>query len=140
MPDSDPQTPAPVELPIAFRIQPMAYFGVVMMMVSAVVLAGASLTYLGWTLLVPVAFGVWMYRIRTVITVDGIRAVGGLRTTEVPWDQLDGLSFPRWGSVRAVRKDSSRVRLPAIAFRDLPLLSAASAGRIPDPYAARPAE
>ncbi|SKX94335.1 low molecular weight protein antigen 6 [Mycobacteroides abscessus subsp. abscessus] len=32
--------------------------------------------------------------------------------------------------------DGSRVRLPALMFRDLPLLSAASRGRIPDPYAA----
>ncbi|MBJ7290564.1 PH domain-containing protein [Williamsia sp.] len=137
MPESDQPTPAPVELPIQFRIQPMAYFGVFMMMVTAVILAGASLTYLGWTLVLPVLGGYWMYRIRTVVTVDGLRAVGTLRTREIPWDELSGLSFPRWGAVRAVTTDSTRVRLPAIAFRDLPLLSAASAGRIPDPYAAR---
>lgn len=136
MPESESQTPAPVELPVQFRIHPMAYFGAFMMMVTAMVLAGASITYLGWTLALPILGAVWMFRIRTVVTVDGLRAVGSVRSREIAWDQLAGLSFPRWGSVRAVLTDGSRVRLPAIAFRDLPRLSAASAGRIPDPYAA----
>ncbi|GAA2067542.1 PH domain-containing protein [Williamsia deligens] len=134
---SDPETTTTTE-PVVFRISPMAYFGPVMMMVSALVLAGASLVYLGWTLVVPVLVAAWMYRIRTVATPDGIRAVGSLRTREIAWADLTGLSFPRWGSVRAVLEDSSRVRLPAVAFRDLPRLSEASGGRIPDPYAARP--
>ncbi len=137
MPESAPATPAPVELPVEFRIQPIAYFGAFMMMVTAVVLAGASLTYLGWTLALPVVGGIWMYRVRSIVTVEGLRAVGTFGSREIPWEHLDGLSFPRWGAVRAVCKDDSTVRLPAIAFRDLPLLSAASAGRIPDPYAAR---
>jgi hypothetical protein len=37
--------------------------------------------------------------------------------------------------VRAIRTDKSKLALPAITFRDLPRLSAASRGRIPDPYA-----
>ncbi len=138
--DATPSRPSErdtVTLPMQFRIAPMAYFAPVMMMISAVVLAGTSLVYLGWTLVVPVLVAVWMFRLRTVVTESGLRAVGALRAREITWDQLDGLSFPRWGSVRAVLTDSSRMRLPAISFRDLPRLSAASSGRIPDPYAAR---
>ncbi|MGU3293858.1 PH domain-containing protein [Williamsia sp. M5A3_1d] len=126
-----------VALPVQFRISPMAYFAPVMMMISAVVLAGTSLAYLGWTLVVPVIVALWMYRLRTVVTENGLRAVGALRARDITWDELEGLSFPRWGAVRAVLTDSTRMRLPAIAFRDLPRLSAASSGRIPDPYAAR---
>ncbi|MGZ8176416.1 PH domain-containing protein [Williamsia sp. SKLECPSW1] len=141
-PETDPGTvetpPAQVTNgPVVFRIAGTAYFGPLMMMVTALILAGTSLVYLGWTLVVPFVAAWWMRHIRTVATADGVRAVGTLRTREFAWADLTGLSFPRWGSVRAELADSSRVRLPAVSFRDLPRLSAVSGGRIPDPYAAR---
>lgn len=130
-PDVLPEMP---ELPQTFRIQRTAYFAVPMMLIVTVVLAGASLPGLGWTLVLPVLLGVWIHRVRTVVTDDGIRAVHTVGSREIAWSQIAGLQFPRWGSVRAVCTDGSRVRLPAIAFQDLPRLSAASRGRVPDPY------
>ncbi len=38
--------------------------------------------------------------------------------------------------MRAVRQNGERVKLPAIAFRDLPVLNVVSKGRIPDPFEA----
>ncbi|MEH3156839.1 MAG: PH domain-containing protein [Gordonia paraffinivorans] len=137
-PDAAATAPSQVtDATAVFRIAGIAYIGPIMMMVTALVLAGTSLVYLGWTLVVPLVVAYWMHRIRTVADRDGIRAVGTVRTRTFAWTDLTGISFPRWGSVRAELTDSSRVRLPAVSFRDLPRLSEVSGGRIPDPYAAR---
>ncbi|MYR05030.1 PH domain-containing protein [Gordonia sp. SID5947] len=111
-----------------------------MMFIVTVILAGASLVWLGWTLILPVLLGWWIVRIRTVVTEDGLKAVHTFSTREIAWNELDGLQFPRWSSVRAVLVNGARVRLPAITFADLPRLAAASRGRIPDPYAAAAAD
>ncbi|WAC56053.1 PH domain-containing protein [Gordonia sp. SL306] len=137
---SSDSTPPEVELPQTFRIQRIAYFAVPMMFIVTVILAGASLVWLGWTLVLPVLLGWWIVRIRTVVTEDGLKAVHTFSTREIAWNELDGLQFPRWSSVRAVLVNGARVRLPAITFADLPRLSAASRGRIPDPYAAAAAD
>ena len=133
---ADDEPSAEVTLPQVFRIQPLAYFAVPMMFIVTVVLAGASLPLLGWTLVLPVLLGFWIWRLRTVVTEDGLEAVGTIATRDIGWAEIDGLQFPRWGSVRAVLINGTKVRLPAITFQDLPRLSAASRGRIPDPYAA----
>jgi hypothetical protein len=127
--------PEEVELPAEFRIHPIAYFAVFMMGVSALVLAGVSLPYLGWTLLLPVLVALWVRRLRTIVTEDGVTAVTLRGHRSATWDQISGLQFPRWGAVRAVLDNKSKLILPAISFRDLPRLNAASRGRIPDPYA-----
>ncbi|WP_307797089.1 PH domain-containing protein [Williamsia soli] len=129
---SEPQA---IELPAEFRIHPIAYFAVFMMGVSALVLAGVSLPYLGWTLALPIVVAIWVRRLRTIVTEDGVTSVTLRGRRSATWDQISGLQFPRWGAVRAVLDDKSHLILPAISFRDLPRLSAASRGRIPDPYA-----
>ena len=70
------------------------------------------------------------------VTDDGLTAVGTFGSAAVAWTDIAGLQFPRWSAVRAVTSDGERVRLPAVGFHDLPRLSAASRGRIPDPFAA----
>ena len=131
----DESSPAP-DLPQVFRIQPLAYFAVPMMFVVTVLLAGASLPWLGWTMILPVLLGLWIWRLRTVVTDDGLEAVGTISTRDIAWAEIKGLQFPRWGAVRAVLINDTKVRLPAISFQDLPRLSAASRGRIPDPFEA----
>ncbi|GAC66336.1 PH domain-containing protein [Gordonia soli] len=130
--------PQPIDLPQEFRVQKVAYITVLMVLLVCVIVAGISLPLLGWTLVLPFVLAWWIWRIRTVVTVDGLQAVGTFSTRDIPWAELDGLQFKRWGSVRAVLINGTSVRLPAIAFQDLPRLSAASAGRIPDPYATLP--
>lgn len=131
---SDTETSATVELPVTIRISGVAYLAVLLTALVAIVVAGINLLALGWVLLVPVALAYWIYRLRTVVTDHGLRVVSTLRTTDITWSELDGLQFPKWGPVRAVRTDKSFVRLPAVGFADLPLLSLASRGRIPNPY------
>jgi hypothetical protein len=124
-------------LPAVFRIHPIAYFAAFMMAVTSLALAGASLRYLGWTLVIPVLVALWIHRLRTIVTEEGVTSVSLRGRRSATWDQINGLQFPRWGAVRAVLNDGNRSKLvlPAISFRDLPRLSDASRGRIPDPYA-----
>lgn len=124
-----------IELPAVFRIPKIAYFAAFMMGVTCLVIAGVSLVYFGWTLFIPILLGYWIHRLRTIVTEEGVTAVSLRGRKSATWDEISGLQFPRWFAVRAVLKDKSRIPLPAITFRDLPRLSAASRGRIPDPYA-----
>lgn len=145
---TDPETTSPadsdasgsaedrVELPAVFRLNRVAYFTVPMVAIVCIILAGTSLVWLGWTLAIPVVIAVWIHRLRTVVTDDGLTAVGTFGSAAVAWTDIAGLQFPRWSAVRAVTSDGERVRLPAVGFHDLPRLSAASRGRIPDPFAA----
>ena len=50
------------------------------------------------------------------------------------WEDIDGLGFVRSSWARAHLKDGSDVRLPAVTFATLPLLTEASGGRVPNPY------
>ncbi|MGC4932893.1 PH domain-containing protein [Gordonia sp. DT30] len=142
-PDSAPkpsgQQSDEIELPQEFKLSRLAYFAVPATFLVALFIAGANVAWFGWTFVVPVLLAVWIWRIKTVVTQNGLRAVGTFGTREVVWPEIDGLQFSRWGPVRAVLADGGRVRLPAITFRDMPRLSAASGGRVPDPFAEAPA-
>ncbi|MEE3852656.1 PH domain-containing protein [Gordonia sp. LSe1-13] len=126
---------AAVTLPVVFRINGLAYFTVPMMAVVTIILSGTSLVWLGWTLVIPFILAWWIRHVRTVVTEDGLHAVHTFGTRDVAWTDLEGLQFPRWSAVRAVTMSGARVKLPAIGFDDLPQLSVASRGRIPDPFA-----
>lgn len=128
------QTPAQVASPQIFRVNPLAYFTVLVVFLVTLFMAGAATFWL-WTLLIPFALAWWIARIRTVATAEGLRAVNTFSTRELTWEEIEGIQFPKWTPVRAVLADGSKVNLPAISFRDLPRLSAVSGGRIPDPYA-----
>lgn len=131
---SDTETSTTVELPVTIRIAGTAYLSVLLAALVALIIAGTNLAYFGWVLVVPVLLAWWIRRLRTVITADGLRAVATFRTTDITWADIDGLQFPKWGPVRAVRGDASYVKLPAVGFADLPLLALASGGRVPNPY------
>ncbi|WP_019203971.1 PH domain-containing protein [Tsukamurella sp. 1534] len=95
--------------------------------------ASMGLQVLGWAvLLVPLLVAVWILRVRTVIGPDGIRSVRIPGTTAIGWDEVSGIRIGRNGAVYAVRTDGSEVRLPAVTVSQLPRVSVASGGRIPD--------
>lgn len=121
--------------PAVFTINGLAYLTVLMTILVVIMFMGVSLTWLSWTVIVPIAQIWWIHRLRTIVDEDGITAVHTFGTVRLGWDEIDGLAFPKWRSVCAVRTDGSRVSLPAVGFQQLPRLSAASGGRIPDPYA-----
>ncbi len=132
---SDADDAVTFEYPVTFRINRVAYFTVPMVALVVLLLVGASLWF-GFAIVIPVLLWLWIHRLRTEVTEDGLHTVRMFSTTDIAWSDIAGLQFPKWSSVRAVLQDGSRVRLPAIAFRDLPVLSIVSAGRIPDPFEA----
>ena len=81
------------------------------------------------------AVGDWSSRYRTVAdSDDGDRALAS-EQRDRRWDDIDGLRFGRSSWATAHLKDGRELRLPAVTFATLPLLTEASGGRVPNPYA-----
>ncbi len=127
-------TPAS-DAPAVFFISRLAYLTVPMVILVVIMLMAVS-PWFAIAFVVPLALIWWIRRVRTVADDDGLTAVHLIGTTRLAWDDVAGLRFPKWSSVRAVRPDGGTVRLPAVTFRDLPRLADASGGRVPDPFAA----
>ncbi|WP_046319518.1 PH domain-containing protein [Mycobacterium sp. UM_Kg1] len=85
-------------------------------------------------LALPVVASALIVRWRTVADAQrlSVRTLLGSRT--VDWDAVDGLGFTRGSWARAHLRDGEVLRLPAVSFATLPLLSQASGGRVPNPY------
>jgi hypothetical protein len=64
----------------------------------------------------------------------GLTVRGPLSSRVLGWDDIRGLRIRR-NAIRAVGTDGAQVRLPVVRPRHLPLLAAASGGRLPDPTA-----
>lgn len=135
---SDAASTRPGQAPetVTFVISRLAYLTVPVTILLAVMMMGVSVAGFAWMLVLPVVQVWWIHRIRTVADPAGLTAVHTFGTTRLAWSDLNGLRFPKWGAVRAVRPDGSSVRLPAVSFDDLPALSAISGGAVPDPFAA----
>ncbi|MFT3661666.1 MAG: PH domain-containing protein [Gordonia sp. (in: high G+C Gram-positive bacteria)] len=120
---------------VAFTISRLAYLTVLSTVLAVLVMMAVS-PWFGILFLTLIPQIWWIRRVRTEVDAAGITAVHSFGETRIPWDDVDGLGFPRWSAVRAVRKDGSLVRLPAVSFDDLPVLAEVSGGRVPDPFAA----
>ncbi|MFT4087592.1 MAG: PH domain-containing protein [Gordonia sp. (in: high G+C Gram-positive bacteria)] len=127
--------PAPARS-VSFGVSRLSYLTAPVTLLLNLMLLGISVPWFLWTLIIPVFQVWWIAHRKTVVDGDGITAVGAFNSTRLGWDDVDGLRFGKWTAVRAVRPDGSAVALPGVMFGDLPKLSAASGGRIPDPYAA----
>lgn len=99
---------------------------------SALVFAGPP--WFVVLLLIPVILSIVVARYRTVADQDTViaRTLFGRQT--VPWGDIDGLRFGRRAWAVARRRDGSEFSLPAVTFSTLPVLTAASGGRVPNPY------
>ncbi len=85
-------------------------------------------------LLIPAALSFVVIRYRTVAERDTVTVRTLFGSTTVPWDDIDGLRFGRRAWAVARRGDGTELPLPAVTFSTLPLLTAASGGRVPNPY------
>lgn len=85
-------------------------------------------------LIIPVVLSALIVRLRTVADDDGVTARTLLGSQTVAWDDIDGLRFNRGSWARAQLKNGRQLRLPAVTFATLPLLTEASGGRVPNPY------
>jgi hypothetical protein len=90
-----------------------------------------------WTapvLLFPILLAALVLRLRTVADRESVTARTLLGSTTVRWDEIDGLKFVRSAWARAELKNGGELRLPAVTFATLPLLTDISNGRVPNPY------
>lgn len=86
-------------------------------------------------LAIPVVLCALIIRLRTVADQHGVTVRTLLGTRTVRWDEIDGLRFSRSSWAHARLKNGAELTLPAVTFATLPLLTEASAGRVPNPYA-----
>lgn len=121
--------------PLVIRISPMAHFAVFFLFLG---LAALVFVWPSWTqvlFVLPVLVSVAIVRYRTVADRDTVSARTLLSSRTVPWTEIEGLRFNRSSWARARLRDGSEMTLPAVTFATLPLLTAASGGRVPNPYA-----
>jgi hypothetical protein len=85
-------------------------------------------------LIIPIALSAMVIRYRTVADRQGVTARSLLASHTVRWQEIKGLRFDRSSWAKAELTDGSLLRLPAVTFGSLPVLTAASGGVVPNPY------
>lgn len=118
------------------RVPRLALLGVGLLLFGTGLTAASWPLAMGWLLVLPIVAGIWVFRVRTVVSPEAITARRFVGSDVIAWDSVAGLHFPdrRWA--RVVLTDKSEKSLPLVRFDLLPQLAAASGGRITDPYAA----
>ena len=120
--------------PLVIKISPMAHLGVGFLAFAAMGLVLTDPRWFTVILILPVIASFAIVRYRTIADRDTVtaRTLFGSRTAA--WSDVDGLRFDRRSWALACLKDGSEFRLPAVTFATLPELTAASGGRVPNPY------
>jgi hypothetical protein len=111
----------------------MAHFAVGFLALSLLMLV------LAWPpsaplLVLPVILSALVIRLRTVADERTVTARTLLGSQTMSWDDVDGLRFDKGSWARAQHNDGTELRLPAVTFSMLPMLSRVTSGRVPNPY------
>ncbi|WP_253828999.1 PH domain-containing protein [Prauserella aidingensis] len=118
-----------------FRVPPVSLLTIPILLFCitpvAFTVPGLQLLYL-----IPVAVVVWVVRVRTVATPEGLTARTLTTSRSIPWDDLSGLSVTEKAAIRAALPDGTTAALPYVRLHHVPVLSLLSDGRIPDPSGA----
>ncbi|GLV09121.1 low molecular weight protein antigen 6 [Mycobacterium intracellulare subsp. chimaera] len=119
--------------PLVIKLSPIAHLAV------GFLALGLLIPVMLWPpsaplLIIPVVLSAMIVRLRTVADDRGVTVRTLLGSQTVRWDDIDGLRFHRGSWARARLKGGAELRLPAVSFSTLPELTAASAGRVPNPY------
>jgi hypothetical protein len=122
-------------IPRVFRISQLGILAGITLAICVTPVA-ISAVWLLPVYLVPIAVIAWVVRRRTAVDADSVTTKGLVRTRRVPWSDITALrlrSSRTRSRVSAVLSGGAELALPAVTVADLPLLAAASGGRIPDP-------
>lgn len=119
--------------PTVISISPMAHLAV------GFLTLGLLIPVLIWPLsapllAIPVVLSALIVRLRTVADQQQVTVRTLLGGRSVRWEDIDGLRFSKGAWARAHLTNGEQLRLPAVTFATLPLLTAASGGRVPNPY------
>jgi hypothetical protein len=113
----------------------MAHFAVGFLALGLLALVLSWPTWAAPLLVIPVILSAYIIRSRTVADRDTVTARTLLGSRTVGWADIDGLRFGKGSWARAHLKGGGELLLPAVTFGTLPMLTEASAGRVPNPYA-----
>lgn len=119
---------------MTIRIPPTAHLAVGFFTLGLFSIVLANPRWFAPLLVIPVVASLLIVRLRTVADHDTVTARTLLGRRTVPWDDVEGLRFSKASWARAALRDGSELRLPAVTFATLPRLTAASGGRVPNPY------
>jgi hypothetical protein len=125
---------SPSAAAVVIRISPMAHFAVGFLALGLLALVLAGPEWVALLLVIPIMLSVFIVRYRTVAERDTVTARTFLGSQTVSWDDIAGLRFGKSSWAYAQLKDDTELRLPAVTFATLPLLTEASEGRVPNPY------
>lgn len=120
--------------PVVIRMSPMAHFASGFLALGLLVMITMFPTWGAVCMVLPILASAAVVRLRTVADHDTVTARTLLSSRTVGWDEVEGLRFERTSWARAHLKDGTELMLPAVTFAMLPLLAAASGGRVPNPY------
>ncbi|QFU87136.1 PH domain-containing protein [Amycolatopsis sp. YIM 10] len=132
MAEETPQDNAPTAPKAIFRVPGTALLAVLFLAVCVTPVAFA-LPGLQALYLIPLGIGAWVIRTRTTADADGITVRTLLGRRVLPWESLKGFTLTEKSKVIAVLGDDTKVALPAVRTRHLPVLSLVSGGRLDDP-------
>lgn len=118
---------------MVIRISPTAHFAV------GFLALGLLIPVLTWPwsaplLAIPAVLAALVTRLRTTADRHTVTARTLLGSRAVRWEDIDGLRFSGGSWARAHLNGGDQLRLPAVTFATLPLLTEASGGRVPNPY------
>jgi Bacterial PH domain len=125
--------PSPSQ-PVIVKISPMAHLGVGFFTLAAMSLVLAEPRVFTAILILPVIASYAIVRYRTVADRDTVTARRLFSSRTVKWSDIDGLRFDKRSWALACLRDGTSFRLPGVTFATLPELTAASGGRVPNPY------
>lgn len=120
--------------PLVIRISPTAHLAVGFFALGLLALVLAKPACFTPMLIIPVLVSAAIIRYRTTADRDTVTARSLVSSRTVAWEDVDGLSFDRSSWASAHLRDGSDLRLPAVTFATLPSLTAATDGRVPNPY------
>lgn len=87
---------------------------------------------LGWFLILPAAYLVWVYASSTRVDAAGLTMKYAVRpNVSIPWDDLSGIAFTG-PKAHATTTAGKQYPMPGVTFNSIPELSEASGGRITD--------
>jgi hypothetical protein len=124
----------PTRTPVVIRISPIAHFAVGFLALGLLALVFAGPPWFVLLLVIPVLLSLVVVRYRTVADSATVTARSLVGSRTVGWNDIDGLRFDKSSWATAQLKSGAELRLPAVTFNTLPLLTAASGGRVPNPY------
>ena len=125
---------SPSAAAVVIRISPMAHFAVGFLALGMVAVVFAGPSWFALLLVIPIALSAVIVRYRTVADRDTVTARTILASQTVSWDDVAGLRFDKGSWAYAELTNGGELRLPAVTFSTLPLLTEASGGRVPNPY------